>query len=188
MRTCTSQHRRTVIEKRHHLATESCFIDQDSLVGVATFTTPKPLACSLATLESPSAVEQRSIYEHVQLRKTERVFVLVSPPSSTSSPYVTLSPKHISTSTSNLQFQVPNQTGDSNTTTHDERLKRKHTQTTPSPTKKLSLTRNHQPGHESRLPIRLHLNGARSRHRHRLASQQLHLNQSSLAQWSHQRR
>lgn len=87
MRTCTSQHRRTVIEKRHHLATESCFIDQDSLVGVATFTTPKPLACSLATLESPSAVEQRSIYEHVQLRKTERVFVLVSPPSSTSSPY-----------------------------------------------------------------------------------------------------
>ena len=100
----------------------------------------------------------------------------------------TLSPKHIFTLTSNLQLQVPNQTADSNTTTHDERLKRKHTQTTPSPTKKLSLTRNHQPGHESRLPIRLHLNGPSRRHRHRFPSQQLHLNQSSLAQWSHQRR
>ena len=104
--------------------------------------------------------------------------------------HLTLSPEHIFTLTSDLQLQVPNQTADSNsnTTTHDERLKRKHTQTTPSPTKKLSLTRTHQPGHESRLPIRLHLNGPSRRHRHRFPSQQLHLNQSSLAQWSHQRR
>jgi hypothetical protein len=151
------------------------------------FTTPKPLASSPATLNLPSRVEQIPIYEHVRHRCIGGFWHLYLPLHFP--PYVTLSPKHIFTSTSDLQLQVPNQTEGSNTTTHNECLKRKHTQPTcPTPSQQETPTDTEPSGHESRFPIRLHLNGPSRRHRHRLLSQQLHLNQISFAQWSRQRR